>query len=103
MENTLEDEFRIPCPKCGSKKSWKRSQRKHKKPGRFFVVCKNCGYESQATKSGPFNTNPAKNRAEPITTHMVSARLTDDEFNLMIKSGKNAHQIIQDWLLTNVK
>lgn len=99
---SFDDEFRIPCPNCGAIKQWRRSPRKHGKPGRYFVVCKNCEYESQATNAGIFNTNPTKRRADDQrATRIVTARLTESEYSKVLKSGKNIHEIIVDWLDKN--
>lgn len=97
----MTEDFSIPCPECGAVRQWRRSPRKHGRPGRYFVVCKSCDYESQATDAGPFDTNPSKHRASPITSHMVSARLTDREHEAVSASNLNVHEIIRDWLLTN--
>lgn len=97
----MENEFLIPCTKCGAVRQWKRSARKHGRAGRYFVVCKACGHESQATDAGPFDTNPSKHRASPTTSHTVSARLTEAEYQAVKKSGLSVHEIIKDWLLQN--
>jgi transcription elongation factor Elf1 len=88
------DDFLCPCPKCFATKSWKRSIKKHGKPGAYFVVCKLCGYETQATNSGIFSTNPAKNRFCSVANHMVTARLADDEYYAYQSSGKTVREII---------
>jgi len=72
------DKFVCPASQTGVHGDFTRSPRKHHRKPRFFVVCGHCGMELQATENSVFDTNQAKNRADPVATNSVSARLTDD-------------------------
>lgn len=65
------------------KHTWKKSQRKHGRKPRFFVVC-DCGKQSQAVLRGDylhvFNT-----QRKPTGRRVRSFRLTDEQY-LKIKS-----------------
>ena len=67
--------------------NFSRSDRKHGRCGRMFVVCGYCGEELQATEYGVFDTNPAKNRIDPVKTKLVSLRLTEDDWKRWKESG----------------
>jgi hypothetical protein len=61
----------------------------------MFIICGYCGQELQATPNGIFDTNPAKRRAEPIKTKMVSLRLLETDWQKWKQLGIPASLIFE--------
>ena len=83
------------CPVNQLHGHYKRSPRKHGRPGRQFVICGYCNMELQATENGIFDTNPAKNKAEPNKTKSITLRLSECDWNRWKQSGFSSRLIFQ--------
>ena len=76
--------------------NFKRSSRKHKAPGRIFVICGYCGMDGiQSTKKGVlFDTNPAKNQEGERATVSVSSKLTPSYYK-RIPDGITIRELLE--------
>ena len=83
------------------KHTWKRSPRKHGRPGRFFVDCE-CGVQRQATITGGYLTVFDTARPQGGGTVLVSFRLDKARYKKLRARKVNTRKVMEDHL-DNVK